>query len=254
MTSTIKIFGLIAAVVAVYWFYLKDRDASKSSFDLVPAPPLPAPPTADAPGTETTAEPSPILPLTNPQVVAAIRTQTAAIYGNELEREVVYDAKSVRDGIFTGLLYRNGIRRALNSALPSGNANRIPVIPPTVDREYQDRLELITELTAMEEMDGRREWSEVQQTWRQAADMGAVAGFSFWPPDMVQLIDEGVFFVSGPADRNKSERYDSWSKDVKTLAANLMTANRKAEDAIRNKAIQQLRGRGWRLEGYDFDN
>ena len=175
-----------------------------SSEDTVPLPPE----SEDTQQTDQTREPSPILPLSNPQVTMAIRTQSAAIYANEEERENLYNVNNVREGVFAGLIYPVGIRRALATELPTGNPNLLP--------------------------------------------MGIMAGLSFWPPDLESLLLEGVFFNAGPADKNRSEEYDSWSRDVKVLAENLIEANRKAADAIREKAISQLRGRGWRLEGYDF--
>lgn len=239
------------AVFAVYWFYLRNQDEIKSGTAGVPAPPLPAP-VVTAPGGNT-AEPTPILPLSDPQVSAAIRQRFTAIYNDESLRESIYDQENLREGVFSGLLYRIGIRRALTSSLPSGNPNRVPVIPSSVDTEYTDRLELISELETMDVMDRRRDWSEVQQIWRQASDMGAAAGFSFWPPDLLALLDEGLFFNAGTGDRNKSEEYDSWSKDVKQVAVNLIAANQKAEAAIRARAIQQLLAGGWRLEGFSFN-
>jgi hypothetical protein len=249
MKTTTSVILVLLLVGGLFLFTSSKRPPNQvSSEDTVPLPPE----SEDTQQTEQTREPSPILPLSNPQVTMAIRTQSAAIYANEEERESLYSINNVREGIFAGLNYPVGIRRALATELPTGNPNLLPVIPKEVDREYSDRLQLITELTSMEAMDRTREWPSVKRTWKTAADMGIMAGFSFWPPDLESLLLEGVFFNAGPADKNRSEEYDSWSRDVKVLASNLIEANRKAADAIREKAIAQLRGRGWRLEGYDF--
>ena len=222
MKTTTSVILILLLVGGLFLFTSSKRPPNQvSSEDTVPLPPE----SEDTQQNEQTREPSPILPLSNPQVTLAIRTQSAAIYANEEERENLYNIN---------------------------NVNLLPVIPKEVDREYSDRLQLITELTSMEAMDRTREWSSVKRTWKTAADMGIMAGFSFWPPDLESLLLEGVFFNAGPADKNRSEEFDSWSRDVKVLAENLIEANRKAADAIREKAIAQLRGRGWRLEGYDF--
>lgn len=240
-SKTLTYAGVIAALVAVSYLYSQRKESESEGSFIAP------PGKANSLAGDTT---SPI-PLSDPQLQAAIKQKIKFIVRNDNLREAAYEAQGVRKGIFSGLQYGNGIRQALAASLPDGNPNNVPVIPVSYDRTYSDRLELIQNLQDYGRINDTVGTEAARQQWQSASDMGD-AGFSFWPPNMVQLIDQGAFFVSGPKDKDKSERYDSWSKDMKKLSENLLTANRKAGDALEQAAITQLIDDGWKIVGFSY--
>lgn len=245
--------GGLLLLAVLYWFITKRNQPEE--LPAAQAPPLPiAPPGSN--GTTSTGSPStvPILDPDSSPALEAINNRVLSIYSNQSAREAVYTANQIRAGIFDGIRYRQGIIAVLSEVLPDRNPLNIPIIPPAINLEYQQRLKTLQEVNGYEAI-VRNSSNDVsaKQTWANASDMGS-AGFSFWPakPVIDAIMNQGLFYVSGPADRNQSERFDSYTTDLKRLAKNIEEANRKAQDALRTKAIQDLRAAGWRFVGFDF--
>jgi len=245
-----KLSTIVGALllVAVFVWYTRKNNAEQ----LPPVEPPPLPPAPNGGGDSETA-PAPILDPDSSPAIEAINTRIVSIYRNDQTREDIYAANGVRNGIFDGIQYRQGMNAVLSAVLPDRNPLNIPVIPVDINREYQQRLTTLQDVNGYESITASSGDQVAKQTWANASDMGS-AGFTFWPSNPVidGIMNQGLFFVSGPADRNQSERFDSFTTDLKRLAKNLNEANRKAGDALRLRAIQDLRSAGWRFVGFDF--
>lgn len=175
---------------------------------------------------------------------AAIEARMKQIHATDRGKQLI--AQASQDP-YTGLAWKTDFKNAMASIF--GNAYNVPVLPEVVNARYRQFLEGIKDQPkTVEELDREGDFNRALQIWQNALDFGE---FSFWPANLAQQIEQGAFKASGPADRNRSERYDVFTIDAKKFANNLLTLQRQYEDALQKAAIQDLRAQGWKFQGLD---
>jgi len=174
----------------------------------------------------------------------AINARMKQIHPTDRGRQLI--AQSQQDP-YTGLAWKTDFKNAMASIF--GNAYNVPVLPSVVDARYTQFLEGIKDQPkGIEELDRQGDFNRALQIWQNALDFGE---FSFWPANLAQQIEQGAFKASGPADKNRSQRYDVFSKDAQKFAANMLTLQRQYQEALKKAAIQDLRAKGWKFQGLD---
>jgi len=242
--SSNKVIILVVAIAAAAYYFLKVRKPEAAAdVTTTPAPPAPPPP-APAPGTGSTGQ-LPTLAGDEP-ARTAILNRAKALY-NSAERENVFSRNNTRENIFSGLQYKAGVRSVLAQNLATGNAEQFPLIPDFINPAYLQRLEAAADLRGFEAMTQSGQFDLAVSLWRSTLDLSDVGGPNLWPTNIVQILDAGLFYVSGGADRNKSERYDSYCKDMAKLFSNAAAATRSAAAQFRAQAIEDLNRGGWKI-------
>lgn len=178
--------------------------------------------------------------------LAAIQARMRELGLYASSRQNIISQYGVLDNLLSGVTYRSGTNSVLN--LLFGNVLNTPLYPAS-NGAWTAQLNSIKDTQGFEELTANAGGNpatafQVWQTVLQLPD-----GRSFWYPGIEQLIDAGQFGKRGPADKNKSERYDAYTRDMQKVAENLLIASRKYEDALRQQAIQDLIGSGWKFTG-----
>ena len=244
MKGNFKYFVLIAAVILVAYLYSK-RTKTATDDESSQAPPPAAPPPG-APAAPTTGATTPAILASEEPAKSAIRRRAIELY-NSNRREEIFATNNTRENIFSGLQYKGGVKTVLAQELPSGNADQFPIIPVMVNPQYLQRLEALKDLEGYEAMNRRGQGTLAAQIWGNALNFSEVGGPNLWPSNLRDILNAGLFFVSGPADRDKSERIDSYCVDMQKLCSNAAAAVRSAESHFIAQAIQDLNNSGWRI-------
>lgn len=240
MSKTVKYALIVVAAILVTSFFVwRNREELPSLEDAPPPPQTGEPGSAD--------ENKPLLASEEP-ARTAIEARAIAIY-NSAKREQVFSRNNTRENVFAGLTYRSGVRTVLQQVLASGNADEVPIIPPIVNPQYAKRMEAVKDVPGFEDTTATGNFDLAIDLWRDALDFTSVGGPNLWPPNMEQLMAAGLFYRSHSGDRNMSERYDSYCKDMVILCRNIAAASRSADSQFRSQAIEDLNAAGWNIVG-----
>lgn len=234
---------LVISIVGLLYFMYNKWKASKPA-DQQEAPPALPPPAATTTAQTNTSQ-SAMLANSEP-AASAIRSRVQQLY-NSTRREEIFSQNNTRELLYAGLSYRAGVRSVVAQQSPYGNADLFPIVPIQVNEQYRQRLLGVADLEGFEEMTSRGQFELAKTTWKNALNLEDVGGLNLWPENIMDILRAGLFFVSGKADKNMSERYDSYCKDMQTLCANAVRCIDKASNQFQNQAIVDLRDAGWNI-------
>ena len=231
---------LLAAIIGVLYYLRKNEKEQGGGASTVEAMirDLPTPPDQGQPEAET-----PVLYSTETgSGRAAIDSRMEQIHESTKGKELIADTAQ---NPYAGLNWKTDFKNAMASIF--GSAFDFPVRPG--DPRYKQFLEnLKNQEKGINQLDREGDFRRALDIWQNAMDFGE---FSFWPPDLAEQIELGAFKASGPADKNRSERYHVFAEDAQQFAGNLLTIHRQYENALEKEAIRQLREAGWKFQGID---
>lgn len=238
MNRVISALGILAVGVAAY-FISKDRkpDSTIPGVSSGEAPEvLPASPADNAP-LSTEAGPGADL----------IKSRMKELFSFSGSRQSVLENYGILDGLFSGVEYRSGVNTVLN--LLFGNVFNVPIYPKSFYPAYAAQLETIVNTQGFEEItkNSGGNTDTAFSIWRNVLQLPD--GQTLWFSNVDELIRAGIFGTPGPADKNLSERYDAYTRDMQTLSKNLLVSSRKIEDALRQQAISDLKASGYKFTG-----
>lgn len=178
----------------------------------------------------------------------AIQNRMRQIFNSAARRQSTIQASGAPGSLYTAMKYPEDMRAAMATVF--GSAAAVPIVPPSFEPAYIDRLDTWQSLPGFERTTRGSGIEKAFQIWRPALEFSDL-GVNFWPSQLPTLIEAGAFKSSGPADRDRSERYDAFTEDMKILGQNIIRASRDYEEFLKAEAIQDLRATGWAFVGYD---
>lgn len=235
------IFGVLLAGATGFYFWQKDKKPDSPE----QIPNTPDPPPVEAPAAGGSGE-TKTYSTDAGEGLEAIRARMRELdlYGGS--KQAVIGRYGVLENLLSGVQYRSGVNSVLN--LLFGNVLNVPLYPAS-NSAYTSQLQAIKDTQGFESLTSNAggNTATALQVWQTALQLPN--GQTFWYPGIEQLIDAGQFGKRGPADKNKSERYDAYTRDMQKVAENLLIASRKYEDALRQQAITDLQSSGWKFTG-----
>lgn len=236
------IFAVLALLALAAWFVLRPGAKADADTQTLPNPePLPPPP--PPPASQATASPDAATPLLIDQEPArtAVNARAQQVLRDAAIRPQLMANLDWSNRLFQGTQYPAGLRLALQSTV--GGEYNLPVL----NDAQQGQAANLKDQQGFERLRASVGFDQAQSQWAQALDFGS---FSLWPPNIAVLIDQGAFGQAGRADRDKSERYDAFTTDVKRMATNWASLNADLLTAARERAARDLVAAGWKIVGY----
>ena len=232
---------MLALVGLVLWFVYRPKAAAAAQGTLPPPEPLPTPP--PPPATNVAGGPDAATPLLIDQEPArtAVAARARQILADAASRSQLQANLDWSNRLFTGTKYPAGLRLALQSTV--GGEFNLPVLNEAQATQARN----LKDAQGFERLRSTVGFDQAQSQWAQALNFGS---FSLWPSNIAVLIDQNAFGQAGRADRDKSERYDAFTDDVKRFAANWASLNADLQDAASQRAARDLVAAGWKIVGY----
>lgn len=244
---------LAAVVVALYLLWRKgvfSKAASTEPIEPAQGPPLPAPTgPMQAQGQSAPVSYDPFSGVGGQQVNARMR----ALWNNATERNTIIAGSGLTDRLYQGLQYPNGVKNAMAAIF--GSSSNVPLAPETLEPGYTRRVKEWKDVPGFESLTSSQggDPTTAFSTWKNALLLQD-QGLNFWPPNIAALIEAKEFGEPSRGDKNRSERYDAFTKDMKALGQNIAFINTKLNEIVRDRAISDLRAAGWAFIGYDAPN
>lgn len=252
MKSKDYIIIALAMGLVVLLVYLLQRQSKITApqtalgLDDAEAPPAAGPPVAEPSQTASTI----LYDTETGQGGAAVKQRMKAIWANAAEREQIIERSGLINQVYQGLKYQSGIQNAIAGIF--GAASRIPLVPDSLEPSYSTRAKEWNSVPGFETLTASQggDPTEAFSTWKAALNLRD-AGLNFWPPNISALIEAKEFGPINKGDRNRSEKYNEFTGDMRILGQNIAFANKKLDEFVKDKAIADLRGAGWNFLGYD---
>ena len=179
-----------------------------------------------------------------------IEKRVKVLYKDRDELHRAIDESGVLDNLFSGLSYGSSMRLYLNQHF--GGLLNIPIIPPGVDRGgFTSQMDILAELPTFNDLERGDRWAQAESTYKGAATLAD--GRTFWNTELIRqmAIENEQFGSHTRPDRNRSNNVQNFAEDLKRLAPKLANGAVKVEKQLREQAITDLRGIGWKFSGYD---
>lgn len=234
------VFGLL--------FYLGVFDSSDEQEQSEKAPPAPPPPPPDGnqygPNTGIGSGINPASYFIDQgEGKDQVNNRMKALYRDRVQREqIIRENNVLTNRIFDSLQYPEGMQQIVYSSF--GSVAGMPITPPTVDGgafiEQMEALQNLKNINTLER-GGKLEFAKTQ--YKNVATLPD--GQTFWPRDLETYLDQGLFGPGSRADSNKSNLWDRYGEDLKTLAGKLVNASLDFENVLRAKAVADLEKAGW---------
>lgn len=252
--KTILLIIAISGLAFLLYMYWKAGNTAPASLEIDPALPPPLPPQGNTPAAPVVnvADQNPVLYDTDSgQGGAAVLARMKSIWNNAQSRETVISRSGLINRIYQGLSFPDGIKNAMAGIF--GSSSNIPLAPDTLETGYSRKVKEWKTVPGFETLTSSNggDPTEAFSTWKNALYLQQ-EGLNFWPPNIEALIEAKQFGQIANGDRNRSERYDAFTKDMKVLGENIAYANGKLDEIVRDQAINDLRGAGWQFIGYDL--
>ena len=241
---------LLYSALAFFVLLILFRGRIKSIFKptqvtavLPPAPPAPA---AAQGGTQPPA--GQLFNAAEGLGLQAVNARMKQVFESPSRRAAALNQSGASNVLYRGMRYTDDMKAAMTTIF--GAANSVPIAPRELEPGYNDRLESWQSLPGFERTTAANGIQKAFELWRPAFKFEAL-GVDFWPAQLPALIEAGAFPASGNSDRNRSERYDAFTRDAVVLGKNIIVAGKLLADSLKEQAIQDLRASGWRFIGYD---
>lgn len=248
MKQRAVIFAVLALAALVAAFLVFRKKGDEAAKELPAAPPVPAPPVAVTPQNANTR----ILDPETGEGRAAILSRARSLY-NSAEAPIIRANAGIESKLLAGVQYRNGMLAVLKDAVPDGNPYAVPIIPTWVSPSFKQRMDAIASTDGFENLTRSNGVDFAKIAWRGTLSLPEF-GYSLWPSSLPQLIEAGSFGTPGQADRDRSERYDAFTTDVRRMAENMKKLSDDVGREFELRALQDLRGSGWKFIGFDQAN
>lgn len=229
------------------YFYLSEK--SKDNAPEAGGPPNAVKPpgtTGNAPEATNTEE-AKYYSLEAGEGAEAIRNRMNELFRYRDSRNKILERYGVLDPIFQGITYISGTNAVINTLF--GNVFNLPIYPKSIFPDYYAQLQAIQATEGFEKITSTAGIDSAFSTWRNALNFPT--GETLWLENVMEILKTGAFGPHGKADKNWSERYDAYTGDMQKLAKNMAKASTSLEDALRQQAISDLRGAGWKFTGID---
>lgn len=200
----------------------------------------------DPAGIPAQSEETPTLSTEAGEGAELIKSRMKELFTYTGSRQGVIEKYGVLDTMFSGVEHKSGSNTVMN--LLFGNVFKVPLYPKSLYPSYTAQLQTIGQTQGFEEITASSgDINTAFSIWKNALQLPD--GQTFWYDGIEQLLLSGSFGKPGPADKNLSERYDAYTRDMQKIAGNLEGASRKLDDALRQQAIADLRGAGYKFTG-----
>lgn len=243
VTAILGLLGIGGVVGAVYY--------SLSSKDQPPeaeGPPGAMEPPSDQTGkTATGKNETSIYSMEAGPGAEAIRGRMKELFQYRDSKMKILQSYDILGQVFQGITYRSGVASVISALF--GNVYNLPVYPTSLQPDTVEKLKAVRDVESFEKITSTAGIDTAFSIWRSALNLPT--GETLWLEQVMEILQTGGFGPHGKADKNWSERYDAYTKDMQTLAANLVKSSDKLNDALRQQAISDLRGKGWRFTGID---
>ena len=239
---------LLGAVVLIAFLLRKSSVATVKESTILDLGGAAGPPPAD-----TSPQPDPSQPIVlydteTGEGGAAVQQRIKTIWQNAAARNDLVNSSGLLNRVYQGLQYPAGIKNAMAGVF--GSSSAIPIIPDSLDTSYSQRLQEWKDVTDFEAITSTSGIDQAFSTWKNAFNLVS-QGLDFWPPTISVLIEAKEFGDINRGDRNRSERYQAFTNDMRKVGENLALANSKMGEIVRDRAIADLRAAGWNFIGYD---
>lgn len=233
--SILIALSAVAATVGAIFLIKKGRDTGATPAD-APAPP-PPPSQPDAPGKAYYPD--------DFEVKQAIASRINQYMNDRKKAQQIGQVAGIYTNLFNGVKYPSGLQKVIAAQL--GSPFNLPIIPSETDPVYNQKWAYIEQLNGFESLTaGGGGFENALKSWKNALRFSEY-GFELWPDPAD--IEAGVFGPTKKGDRNRSERYDAFTKDTKALAANVTQASKRLYEAMETQALNDLSSAGWNIAG-----
>jgi len=244
----ILLISLLLGAVVLIAFLLRKRTASASEETIFELGGAAGPPPADVSPQPDPSQPIVLYDTETGEGGAAVQQRIKTIWQNAAARNELINSSGLLNRVYQGLQYPAGIKNAMAGVF--GSSSAIPIIPDSLDPAYSQRLQEWKDVTDFEAITSTSGIDQAFSAWKNALNLVS-QGLDFWPPNISILIEAKEFGEINRGDRNRSERYQAFTNDMRKVGENLALANSKMDEIVRDRAIADLRAAGWNFIGYD---
>lgn len=225
----------LALLVAIY--LLKDKVKAQISKNT--SQPLPPPDSAPDPAQTT------LLETESGQGKSLIDNRMRQIFQNELATRDVIIKYNVPLPNRNGLNYPAGVAQVLNDA----GEKEVPVVPAWAAPSYEAEIDNFIAQTDFEMITFNQGFESAEKTYQNAMAFDSVQ-FYPWTP-LKKAVVGNAFGRVKASDKDRSNDFNTATKDFKVLMNKVKDSNKKLGDAIKQQAIADLRAVGYKFKGFD---
>lgn len=189
-----------------------------------------------------------ILSTTGGEGLQLIENRKRQIFNSPALLEQLIDREEIKRGLYNNLSYKQSMKDYFQAT--RNNSQDIPLIPRFIDPDFSRKAEETSAMKSFNELMAQYGYEGAKDRIQQGMDFNEW-GFDPYQTLLIDTLWTGGFGPINRRDRDRSDNFHRMFEDMKAFFGNIATATRKLDQSLEKQAIEDLRGSGYRFQGYD---